>query len=168
MAKQRDEGGEIKGNRAGFAASDDLPTTPTFDDAVITANDEKTRPIFPQSMTADLGEHRLCVGWLVVWNGPGRGISHVIQPGSNSIGRAKADIVLNHGDKGISSEGKLSVEYEPRTNTFAFVNRGSKNVPLCNGAPVHTSHSLNDGDVMTIGDTELMFVPFCNASRRWQ
>lgn len=168
MSKQRDAGGEIIGNRAGKVANEDLPTEPIFSPSPKPSDDELTIPIFPKSMDSAFREHKLCVGWFVIWSGPGRGVSHVIQPGSNTIGRGKSsDIVLDHGDKSISSEGKISVEYEPRTNSFAFVNRGSRNIPLCNGKPVHTSHELADGDLITVGETELMFIPFCIESRRW-
>lgn len=109
-----------------------------------------------------------CVGWLVIWDGPGKGRSHEIHPGNNSIGRSEScDIALTHGDDAISSDGKIAVDYEPMGHSFAFVNRGSKNTPYVNGKPIRTECELAEGDLIKVGNTVLMFIAFCSVDRNW-
>jgi hypothetical protein len=195
MAKERDEYGEVKTNKAGDREFQDEKTViisgtnKTFANSQVKpdvdeqAEAEKTRPIWgkkkptPDNKTENevsvsKKQHKAdqapCVGWLVVWDGPGKGASHALQPGNNTIGRDNdCDVALSHGDDGISSDGKLSIDYEYRGHSFAFVNRGSKNTPYLNEKPIRTEQELQDGDKLLIGDTTLVFVPFCNQKRNW-
>lgn len=199
MAKERDESGEVKSNKAGVGQFHDeethvipssvkhgKPAKPEMQDQDDEA--EKTRVIFgakksksenpsgeedqkPASSRPDdfIDAAKIpCVGWLVVWEGPGMGASHVLRPGNNTIGRSAAcDVALLHGDQGISSDGKISIDYEYRGHTYAFVNRGSTNTPYLNDKPIRTEQELKEGDKLLIGDTVLIFVPFCSPERNW-
>lgn len=196
--KHRDgSSGELHTNKAGDSVAKDEKTTllgkplniktdkePSVE-ADAQAEAEKTRVIYG-SKKSKKREHKAkdvatqersevpiphtvpCVGWLVVWDGPGKGASHVLQPGNNTIGRDQScDVALVHGDPSISSDGKISIDYEYRGHTYAFVNRGSKNTPYLNKKPIRTECELKEGDILWIGETKLIFIPFCTTKRNW-
>lgn len=192
MAKERDEYGEVKTNKAGDGGFQDEKTHVIQATGKVEASKsvdedqteaEKTRVVFgakkPKDESVPPSSEPVakvitkqadipCVGWLVVWDGPGKGASHVLHPGNNTIGRDDScDVALSHGDHSISSDGKISIDYEYRGHSFAFVNRGSKNTPYLNDKPIRTEQELQDGDLLLVGETTLVFVPFCSQKRNW-
>ena len=192
MAKERDEYGEVKTNKAGVEDYRDEKTglidwnKPTEGRADIAQDEddqaeaEKTiligkpkkknapKLIAEEPAEALTSDTDPCVGWLVVWDGPGKGTSHALQPGLNKVGRgADCDVVLNFGDTTISNDGLVGIGYDPRRQNFAFVNLGSKNPPDRNDEAVWTQSELKDSDKLLIGDTTLIFVEFCNKERNW-
>lgn len=192
MAKERDEFGEVKTNKAEAGGFQDEKTVPLDWQQKTDAGSrpkaeineqteaEKTRLVWnakkpkvkvkleTENRTEDEASNIPCVGWLVVWDGPGKGASHVLHPGNNIIGRdGSCDVALKHGDQSISSDGKISIDYEYRGHSFAFVNRGSKNTPYLNDKPIRTEQELQDGDLLLIGETTLVFIPFCSQNRNW-
>ena len=62
------------------------------------------------------------------------------------------------------------------TVAFDAVNReftlmrceGTTNIARCNGAALYTPIKLNIYDVITLGDTQLMFVPLCGEKFAWE
>lgn len=192
MAQKKDEGGELISNKAGIEDYRDEKTglidwiKPTEGgpnsarDVDDQAEAEKTkligRPKNKSVPKADIevaaevlpSDTDPCVGWLVVWDGPGRGTSHVLKPGLNKVGRGTdCDVLLDFGDTTISKAGLVGVGYDPRRHNFAFVNLGSKNPPDRNDEAVWTQSELNNFDKLLIGDTTLVFVEFCNTERNW-
>lgn len=179
--------GEVGTNKAGAADHHDeetrpvdRPTEPVEEDAK--ANAEKTRVVYgkkwavkddqPRALSGEGTDEQYaivpCVGWLVIWEGPGKGASLPLEPGLNTIGRDDdCDIVLSFGDESVSKEGKIGIGYEYQGHTFAFVNRGSKNPPYLNDRPIWTEAALQDGDKLKIGETTLIFISFCNQERNW-
>ena len=192
MAKERDEYGKVKSNKAGDGGYQDEKThviqsvgkTATSNKVEEDqAEAEKTRVVFGAKKTKEATTSPTevevveeakkqtgvpCVGWLVVWEGLGKGASHALQPGNNTIGRDDScDVALSHGDQSISSDGKISIDYEYRGHSFAFVNRGSKNTPYLNEKPIRTEQELQDGDKLLVGETTLIFISFCKQDRNW-
>jgi hypothetical protein len=167
MAKQTDlESGEVKTNKTGEkpvitdAETEIIGNKPnpkkTNPDETILVGGLKNRDAIPT------------VGWLVVWVGEGQGISHNLFPGLNKIGRGdKCDVRVDHGDSSISREGHVGVTYDEEAHDFTVVNNGSKNPPRINKVAIHTQGELKSGDILKIGKTELVFVPFCSPERNW-
>ena len=109
------------------------------------------------------------VGWLVVVGGPGMGSFRPIFEGNNTVGRAKTQrIPLDFGDDTISSEEQAYIRYDSAARSFLFVpNLAKTNVVSINDKRPTAAVELNQMDVITIGRTQLVFVPFCGPEFDW-
>jgi len=109
------------------------------------------------------------VGWLVVVGGAGMGSFRPIFEGNNTVGRATTQrIPLDFGDDTISSEEQAYIRYDSAARSFLFVpNLAKTNVVSINDKRPTGAVELNQMDVITIGRTQLVFVPFCGAEFDW-
>jgi hypothetical protein len=109
------------------------------------------------------------VGWLVVVGGPGIGCYRPIFEGNNTVGRSSSQRVpLDFGDETISSEEQAYIRYDSSARSFLFVpNLAKTNVVSVNDKRPTGAVELNQMDVITMGRTQLVFVPFCGAEFDW-
>ena len=109
------------------------------------------------------------VGWLVVVGGPGLGAFRPIFEGNNAIGRGKDQrIAIDFGDATISSEEQAYIRYDSMDRSFLFVPNLSKtNVVAINDKKPTGAMKLELMDVITMGRTQLAFVPFCGEEFDW-
>jgi hypothetical protein len=108
------------------------------------------------------------VGWLVVVQGPGRGQSFALGYGVNSIGRAPSErISLDFGDEEISRERHALLTYDPKGRKFYLQNGEGVNLTYLGNAPVLQTIELQGGENISLGKTELTFVPFCGSNFEW-
>ena len=112
------------------------------------------------------GEVDPVVGWLVCVEGPLRGAAWNLHAGYNYIGRETGDIRLR-GDSQISREKHATVAYYDKNRTYYVGPAEGRNIIELNGEPVFGSTQLNSRDIITIGTTKLMFVPFCGEDFAW-
>lgn len=109
------------------------------------------------------------VGWLVVISGPGKGSSHELGYGMNSIGRSADDrISINFGDDQISRFGHAQLTYDPKGRTFYIQHGGGTNLTYLGKDPVLQPAVLKGGETIGIGETVLKFVPLCGPKFEWQ
>jgi FHA domain len=109
------------------------------------------------------------VGWLVVVGGPGIGSYRPIYEGNNTVGRSPSQRVpLDFGDESISSEEQAFIRYDSSARSFLFVpNLAKTNVVSVNDKRPTGAVELSQMDVITMGRTQLVFVPFCGAEFDW-
>jgi hypothetical protein len=109
------------------------------------------------------------VGWLVVVGGPGLGAFRPIFEGNNAIGRGKEQrIAIDFGDATISSEEQAYIRYDSMDRSFLFVPNLSKtNIVAINDKKPTGAVKLELMDVITMGRTQLAFVPFCGEEFDW-
>jgi hypothetical protein len=109
------------------------------------------------------------VGWLVIVGGPGIGSYRPIYEGNNTIGRSSSQrIPIDFGDETISSEEQAYIRYDSTARSFLFVPNLSKtNVVSLNDKRPTGAVELSQMDVITMGRTQLVFVPFCGAEFDW-
>jgi FHA domain len=109
------------------------------------------------------------VGWLVVVGGPGIGSYRPIFEGNNTVGRSSSQrIALDFGDDTISSEEQAYIRYDSSARSFLFVpNLAKTNVVSVNDKRPTGAVELSQMDVITMGRTQLVFVPFCGADFDW-
>jgi hypothetical protein len=114
-------------------------------------------------------EHDPVVGWLVVVGGPGIGQFRPIFEGNNSIGRSEQNrIAIDFGDDAISSDEQAYIRYDSSDRSFLFVpNLAKTNVVSLNEKRPTGAVELQQMDVITMGRTQLVFVPFCGADFDW-
>ena len=109
------------------------------------------------------------VGWLVVVGGPGIGQFRPIFEGNNSIGRGAGNrIAIDFGDDAISGEEQAYIRYDSAERSFLFVpNLAKTNVVSLNEKRPTGAVELAQMDVITMGRTQLVFVPFCGPDFDW-
>jgi hypothetical protein len=109
------------------------------------------------------------VGWLVVIGGPGLGAFRPIFEGNNTIGRAPTQrIPVNFGDDAISAEEQAFLRYDSADRQFLFVpNLAKTNVVAINDQKPTSAVRLKAMDVITMGQTQVVFVPFCGEEFDW-
>lgn len=109
------------------------------------------------------------VGWLVVVGGPGLGAFRPVFEGNNTVGRAASNrIAVDFGDDAISAEAQAYIRYDSTDRSFLFVpNLAKTNVVSVNDKRPTGAVELAHMDVITMGRTQLVFVPFCGADFDW-
>jgi hypothetical protein len=109
------------------------------------------------------------VGWLVVVGGPGLGAFRPIYEGNNSIGRGpRQRIPIDFGDNMISAEEQAYIRYDSVERSFLLVpNLTKTNVVAVNDIRPTGAVKLEAMDMITMGRTQLAFVPFCGADFDW-
>lgn len=109
------------------------------------------------------------VAWLVVIGGPGLGAFRPIYEGNNTIGRAASQrIPIDFGDESISSEEQAYIRYDSVDRRFLLVpNLAKTNIVAVNDQKPTSAVVLTGMDVITMGRTQLVFVPFCGQEFDW-
>lgn len=109
------------------------------------------------------------VGWLIVVDGAGRGSAFTLFNGVSNIGRGEDQTVrLDFGDNAISRENHASIAYDPRQKSFFIGQGGKANLVRRNDRPVLSTEEMSAGDLVTVGETTLRFVPFCSSDFSWE
>ncbi len=109
------------------------------------------------------------VGWLVIVEGAGRGYSHPLSYGITTIGRDHTQrLSLDYGDQTISRENHVSMVYDPRGRTFYIQQGTGAALGYLDSAPILQPTKLEGGERIILGDTTLVFTPFCGADFDWQ
>ncbi len=109
------------------------------------------------------------VGFLVIVGGPGLGASRAIFEGNNTIGRTTSNrIAFDFGDDSISAEAQAYLRYDSTDRSFLFVpNLAKTNVVSVNDKRPAGAVELKPMDVITLGRTQVAFVPFCGPEFDW-
>ena len=109
------------------------------------------------------------VGFLIIVGGPGLGSFRPIFEGNNTIGRsAENRIPIDFGDDAISNEAQAYVRYDSSDRSFLFVpNLAKTNVVSVNDKRPAGPVPLQAMDVITLGRTQVAFLPFCGGEFDW-
>lgn len=117
--------------------------------------------------------HDPVVGWVVVIDGPGQGISLPLGNGNNSLGRGSNQrVALDFGDANLSRDSHATITYDPRGRKFYLHSGGnSTNLTYLEGAgttiPVLAPVVLENGQHLRLGNTTLKFVALCGDGFGW-
>ena len=154
-------GGALAGQFGGFGTAENIPGTVPV--GVGYAEDIKhTKPALKT------GEREPIVGWLVCVDGKEKGKDYHIYGRMNVIGSDSDNDVCIKGDDTISRKNQAQIGYDPRSNLFTLVKGNGKNLNYRNGSPVYSEAQLSAYDLLEIGKTKLIFVPFCNERFHWE
>ncbi len=109
------------------------------------------------------------VGWLVVVGGQGLGAFRPIFEGNNTVGRGKSQrIPIDFGDETISNEEQAYLRYDSVDRKFLLVpNLAKTNIVAVNDKKPTGAVELAPMDLITMGRTQLVFVPFCGHEFDW-
>ncbi|MBA2125985.1 FHA domain-containing protein [Hyphomicrobium methylovorum] len=109
------------------------------------------------------------VGFLIIVGGPGLGSYRPIFEGNNTVGRSADNrIPLDFGDDAISNEAQAYLRYDSSDRSFLFVpNLAKTNVVSVNDKRPAGPVPLQPMDVITLGRTQVAFLPFCGSEFDW-
>lgn len=125
-------------------------------------NDGKTVAVFRKEMGIDP-----VVGWLVCIEGANKGKDYRIHSERNFIGRSETMDIVIDGDDTISRENHAIISYSPKKRLFRIYPGDSRGLVYLNDEEVITADELKMYDIIEIGKTKLMFVPFCGEGFEW-
>lgn len=115
--------------------------------------------------------HRKVAGWLVCTMGEMQGESFTLYEGINHIGRAPHMDVALFREPTVSRENHAIITYNNDTISFTL------SVEPDAVAPVHYnnevikksfSQTMVPRDILTLGDCQLCFIPFCDEHFSWK
>lgn len=106
-------------------------------------------------------------GWLVCTEGPAKGMDYRIRAGYNYIGRSEHMDICIRGDLQISRERHALIAYDHQERVFFFGPADGKSLVRINGKMVMNPTQLNAFDVISVGETKLLFVPLCGERFNW-
>ena len=107
------------------------------------------------------------VGWLVCIEGPMRGNDYRIHEGYNYIGREIGDIHIR-GDQTISRQRHAKIDYDSNGHQYFFSPDEGRNLLRVNDQTIRTPVELHDYDVITVGQTKLLFIGLCGEQFSWK
>lgn len=108
------------------------------------------------------------VGWFVCVEGPDKGKDYRILAKNNSIGRGDMNDICIKGDPSIARENQGRLGYDVKHNAFHIIPGESANNIYIGDDPVYLPTKLEPRQIIEIGDTKLMFIPFCDDKFTWE
>ncbi len=108
------------------------------------------------------------VGWLVCVDGPDRGRDYRIHSEKNFIGRAPTMDICIAGDEAISREKHATLSFEPKKQIFWLLPGEAMGLVYLNNDVLYSPAQLKARDILELGKTKLMLVPFVDESFRWE
>lgn len=119
-------------------------------------------------LTKDDGEKvQPVVGWLVCTKGSNVGREFRIHSGYNYVGSANGDIIIK-GDDSISRERHMMISYDPKSRKFYVGPASGANIVYLNDEGLFGgAKQMKNYDVISTGDTSLMFIGFCGPEFSW-
>lgn len=106
-------------------------------------------------------------GWLVCVSGSDKGRDYRLHSGKNFVGRGTQMDIILADDRQISRSKHCSFTYDPKGNAF-YLSAEDGNLVYLNEEIVTQPQKLKESDQVTVGETTLMFVPFCKEGREWE
>lgn len=107
------------------------------------------------------------VGWVVCVKGPERGRDYRLHTERNFIGRAPTMDVAITGDATISRENHAVISYNPKKHSYRLAPGASRGLVYLNDEEVLTPMDLAPYDRIELGESELLFIPFCGERFQW-
>ncbi|MEQ9209033.1 MAG: FHA domain-containing protein, partial [Pseudomonadales bacterium] len=132
-------------------------------------NSEPKTQIYRGSTDDKNNDREMLAGWLIIVEGPGRGRHFGVGYGNNSIGRSQeARICIDTGDSEISRSNQCFVTFDPDEVKFYISSGMGVNLTKLNGTVLSAANvKLTDRDIISFGQTKIMFVALCNEHFHW-
>lgn len=135
------------------------PTEPLYDDS------GKTVAFYPDMFNEKPVDP--VVGFLICVKGENFGQAFNLKEGRNFIGRdSDMDVIL--GDSTVSRNKHAIVVYEPKQKMFLATPGDSRSLFYVNDDVVLAMTKLKAYDRLSIGNSELLFLPFCGENFCWE
>lgn len=107
-------------------------------------------------------------GWLVCIEGAEKGKDYRIAAKNNTIGRSETMDICIKGDSTISRENHARLSYDSKHNNFYLIPAESMNNIYINDEPIFVPTQIKKDDVIELGESKFLFIPFCDDMFTWQ
>jgi hypothetical protein len=108
------------------------------------------------------------VGWVVCIKGNHFGEDFRLKSGRNFIGRSNGMDIAITGDSSVARDRHAVIIFDPKSGVFLVQEGEAKELSYINDNLIFTAQELEANDVLTIGNTKLMFIPCCSDKFRWE
>ena len=129
-------------------------------------NDSVTVSYYNRSIGTAIGVEPV-VGWLVCIEGNHLGEGFQLKAGRNFIGRSTGMDVVLSGDSTVSRDRHAIILYDPENNKFLVQPGDARELCYLNNKLVLSTTDIVVNDIIKVGETKLMFVPFCSDVFNW-
>lgn len=137
-----------------------------------TKNVEKENEVVPEESEVEKNllfqEVEPVCGWLVCIEGTRIGKDYKIKSGKNFIGRAEDMDIQIIGDNAIANRNHAIVVYDPKKKNNVLLPGDSAGIAYLNGEPAYMPVELAAYDVIELGKSKFLFVPFCGEHFEWE
>lgn len=106
--------------------------------------------------------------WIVCIEGARRGKDYKIREGKNFIGRADDMDIQILGDNKIERRNHAIIVFDPKKKENMLLPGDSNGLVYLNEEAVYTPQSLGEQDVIEIGESKFIFIPFCGDNFMWE
>ena len=106
-------------------------------------------------------------GWIVCVKGPRMGKDYKIRDGKNFIGRADDMDIQILGDNQISRRNHAVIVFDKKNKGTVLLPGDSNGIAYLNNKASYTPADLKPYDVIEMGESEFLFVPFCGDQFMW-
>ncbi|WP_315069745.1 FHA domain-containing protein [uncultured Clostridium sp.] len=107
-------------------------------------------------------------GWLVCIEGTRVGMDYKIRSGKNFIGRSDDMDIQIIGDNDIAMRNHAIVVYDPKKKNNVLLPGDSSGITYLNGEPAYMPANISAYDVIELGRSKFLFIPFCGEHFEWQ
>jgi hypothetical protein len=107
------------------------------------------------------------VGWLVCLEGPDKGRDFRLHAEKNFIGRSPTMDVCIPGDDTVSRDKHGAIVFDPKKLTFWVLPGEASGLVYVNGDAVYSPTQMNRDDILELGQTKLVLIPFCGDKYTW-
>ncbi|SFA80208.1 FHA domain-containing protein [Clostridium frigidicarnis] len=137
-----------------------------------TANKEKKIEINKEDSDVEIDmlyqEIEPVCGWLVCIEGTRVGKDYKIKSGKNFIGRSDDMDIQIIGDNAIAKRNHAIVVYDPKKKNNVLLPGDSSGIAYLNGEAAYVPTELLAYDVIELGKSKFLFVPFCGEHFEWE
>ena len=107
-------------------------------------------------------------GWIVCVKGPRRGKDYRVMDGKNFVGRADDMDIQILGDNKIARRNHAVIVFDAKKRENMILPGDSNGLVYLNGEAVYLPQPLSAYDVIEMGESTFLFVPFCGEHYMWE
>lgn len=107
-------------------------------------------------------------GWIVCISGPRQGKDYKIRDGKNFLGRADDMDIQILGDNDISRRNHAIIVFDKKKKETVLLPGESNGIVYMNDEAVYTPRVLNPYDILELGKSQFLFIPFCGEHFMWK
>ena len=150
-----------KGNESDIELSCASSSSQDDKTTLLAKNVDKSKVNSNSSHVAELA------GWVVILTDKSKAKSYNVTFGFNTIGRGSSNHIVLDFDSSISREKHASIIYDYNNNLFFIKHEDGKYLTYLNDKVIIDTQELKSHDVITIGETKLLFIPLCSDKFQW-
>ncbi|MCE5285306.1 MAG: FHA domain-containing protein [Pelosinus sp.] len=107
-------------------------------------------------------------GWLVCIDGPQKGLDYKVRTGKNFIGRGDDMDIQILRDNAIARRNHAIMVYDPKNRNTVLLPGESTGIAYLNGDAVYVPQELAAYDIVEMGKSKFLFIPFCGEHFEWK